>query len=303
MISAQPTRQLLHEIDADGYIILCDEETSFAEHPELIGIENAFFKPVRTALGQHRFKGKADTVCTLVGSSGDKPVYLIFCGIGKPDAPLAKRREHLRRAMGHALRSAEKNNATNLAVHMPWTTWFPGLSITRITEDMLSSLELARYHFDQFITDASRHLPNDYTVAISAHEHDHDALTVGIERGLRIGYTVNQARHWCDLPADILTPTALADHAQAIANEYDTLACTIFDKATISELGMGGLYAVSQGSAQEPRFIIMEYTVDEQAPTVALVGKGVTFDSGGLGIKPAGAMEEMKDDKIGRAHV
>jgi leucyl aminopeptidase len=122
--------------------------------------------------------------------------------------------------------------------------------------------------------------------------------------GQHIGYGVNQARYWCDLPAQQLTPVLLAQEAEGIAQAHDNLSCRVFDESEIENLGMGGMMAVSKGSDKPPRFVVMEYTSGkEDASTVALVGKGVTFDSGGLSLKPAYAMEEMKDDMAGGASV
>ncbi len=82
--------------------------------------------------------------------------------------------------------------------------------------------------------------------------------SVGVEFGQRIGHAVNQARQWCDLPADILTPTILANHASRIA-EVHNLKITVYDEPTIKKMGMGGLAAVGAGSAQECRFVAIEY--------------------------------------------
>src|SRR6266540_2083846 len=103
-------------------------------------------------------------------------------------------------------------------------------------------------------------------------------------------------------PGNVCTPSYLADRAKQLADAYG-FAVTVLDRAALTKEGMGALLAVAQGSAQEPRFIVLEYRGAGDSAPVALVGKGVTFDSGGISIKPAQNMEEMKFDMSGAAAV
>jgi leucyl aminopeptidase len=125
------------------------------------------------------------------------------------------------------------------------------------------------------------------------------------EDGLRIG-SATGAGHWsCRelqvLPGNECTPTAIAEAAVAMARHHK-LEVSVLDRAAIVKEGMGALLAVAQGSAEEPRFIVLEYRGAEGAPIV-LIGKGVSFDSGGISIKPAERMEDMKFDMSGAAAV
>ena len=110
-------------------------------------------------------------------------------------------------------------------------------------------------------------------------------------------------RNLVNEPPDILTPTKLAEYAKQLADE-NGLECEIFNNIQIKEKGMGGLYAVSKGSLEDPRFIHLTYTPRRKSrKSVAIVGKGITFDSGGLCIKPADYMKTMKMDMGGSAVV
>jgi leucyl aminopeptidase len=115
---------------------------------------------------------------------------------------------------------------------------------------------------------------------------------------------VTLAKNLGNMPANICTPTYLADQAKQLGKEYKVLKTKILDRADMEKLGMGSLLAVAQGSEQPPKLIIMEYNTGPkiQGPTV-LVGKGVTFDTGGISIKPGAAMDEMKFDMCGAASV
>ncbi len=126
-------------------------------------------------------------------------------------------------------------------------------------------------------------------------------FTAGFERGSAVAAGQALTRELQILPGNTCTPAYLGDRAEALAKVHG-FAVTVFDKPAIVREGMRALLAVAQGSAQDPRFIILEYRGSDAAPVV-LIGKGVTFDSGGISIKPAQSMEDMKYDMSGAAAV
>jgi leucyl aminopeptidase len=126
-------------------------------------------------------------------------------------------------------------------------------------------------------------------------------MTRGHRIGAAIGAGQTVARGIQVLPGNICTPSYVARTAEEIAARHG-FGVTVLDKAAIVKEGMGALMAVAQGSAEEPRFIVLEYKGSEAAPTV-LIGKEVTFDTGGISIKPAQSMEDMKYDMSGAAAV
>src|SRR6266704_2722951 len=131
-------------------------------------------------------------------------------------------------------------------------------------------------------------------------------ITSGDFKGKRDGDAVaaghRLTRQLQMLPGNVCTPSYLAERAKQLADQHG-FKLTVFDRAKLQQEGMGALLAVAQGSDQEPRFIVLEYRGAGDAPPVALVGKGVTFDSGGISIKPAQNMEDMKFDMSGAAAV
>ncbi len=136
---------------------------------------------------------------------------------------------------------------------------------------------------------------------------EHDAAKVeSLERGVDRGRILAEAANFCrDLanePSNYLTPTEMADRAKDLAADTG-LECEIFGPGWMSEKGMGGVLGVAAGSSQEPRFIVLRYNGGGDAKPLALVGKGITFDTGGISIKPAAGMEEMKGDMSGGASV
>ena len=132
----------------------------------------------------------------------------------------------------------------------------------------------------------------------------HAHLEAALERAEAIAEATNFARDLVNEPPNVLTPSELAARASSMARRYG-LECEILDRPRMQELGMGGLLAVSQGSAEPPKFVILRYRGAPQREGIdlALVGKGITFDTGGLSLKPAESMREMKSDMAGAAAV
>jgi leucyl aminopeptidase len=131
------------------------------------------------------------------------------------------------------------------------------------------------------------------------------AVKAGLRLGKAIGAGINIAKELGNLPANICTPTYLANQAKGMAKKCPQLSTKVLEEKQMKELGMGSLLSVSAGSVQPAKFIIMEYKGakdKKQAPKV-IVGKGVTFDTGGISLKPGSKMDEMKYDMCGAASV
>jgi leucyl aminopeptidase len=130
------------------------------------------------------------------------------------------------------------------------------------------------------------------------------AIKTGLAQGQAVANGVTLARELGNLPGNFCTPTFLASEAKRLAKEFKHIKAEVLDRPALEKLGMGSFLSVTNGSAQPPKFIILRYNgaADSQAPVV-LVGKGITFDSGGISIKPAGGMDEMKYDMGGAASV
>jgi leucyl aminopeptidase len=124
------------------------------------------------------------------------------------------------------------------------------------------------------------------------------------ERAVAVVAGVELAKEWANRPANYATPMLLAKAAQGLATKHSKISCEVLGPKEVAKLGMGAFMAVAQGSDEPLRFIVLQYqgAAKSQAPTV-LVGKGITFDSGGISIKPAAEMDEMKYDMSGAASV
>ena len=138
---------------------------------------------------------------------------------------------------------------------------------------------------------------------LAGDDSEAEEMRSGADVGRILAEAENLARELASKPGNVATPTHLAEVARAIAEEGG-MEITVFDRAAMVEEGFGGILGVAAGSEEEPRFIVLEYRGgDDGSAPVALVGKGVTFDSGGISIKPSQKMEEMKYDMAGAAAV
>jgi leucyl aminopeptidase len=148
--------------------------------------------------------------------------------------------------------------------------------------------------------EAARHPFAELTIVIGVDAPQ--SLQDAVVRGKIVGEAVNLARDLANTPPAEKAPQALAERALEVG-EAAGLTVSVWDEARITEERFGGLLGVAAGSDQPPAFVILEHKKGGDAPTVALVGKGVTFDSGGLSLKPSASMEDMKSDMTGAAVV
>src|SRR5262249_49641426 len=159
---------------------------------------------------------------------------------------------------------------------------------------------------DQYKTRDRDERQIDRLVLVASEPGSEEAMARGINRGRIIGEAVNFARGLSNEPSCVLTPTELAQRARQTAEQFG-LAIDILDEARMKELGMGALLGVARGSDEPCKLIVLRYTAaagrgaTESGDLVAIVGKGITFDSGGISIKPADGMERMKYDMSGAA--
>ncbi len=138
----------------------------------------------------------------------------------------------------------------------------------------------------------------------AADKAEADAGKRGVAEGAAIGTGISLAKELANLPGNICTPAYLAEQAIALAGGYDAIKTTVLDEKEMSKLGMGALLSVAKGSRQPPRLVVMEYRGGKKKSSpVVLVGKGLTFDAGGISLKPAANMDEMKYDMCGGAAV
>ncbi|MFV1993157.1 MAG: leucyl aminopeptidase [Acidiferrobacterales bacterium] len=162
----------------------------------------------------------------------------------------------------------------------------------------------ALYRFDALKTEKKKNTSQPARIGFSFDKTlDPQSAQTALTRGVAIGRGISLARELGNMPGNICNPTYLADQALALAKTLP-ITTTVLEEAEMEKLGMGALLSVSRGSRQPAKLIVMEYKGGKKSEQpVVLVGKGLTFDAGGISLKPAGAMDEMKFDMCGSASV
>ncbi len=166
-------------------------------------------------------------------------------------------------------------------------------------DDFIQITTQAMANNDYQVQKIDLNAPEENTLQSITFEHGEQA---DIDKALAIVNGMALARTLGDLPSNICTPTYLARTAQNLAKTFD-LTCEILEEAEMDKLGMGSLLSVSKGSIEPPKLISLSYNGNGNTKPIVLVGKGVTFDSGGISLKPGTAMDEMKYDMCGAASV
>ncbi len=241
------------------------------------------------------FSGKRDETALLYPSKEAPASRMLLVGMGKPDHPPAA----IRRAAAVGAKRARLLGVVRAAIFL--TPEGRGTVSPRDAGQLLAEgVAKGAWHFPDFKRPSEEQKPELAGVDILA-PGDATAYREGHQVGVAIAAGQTFCRRLQILPGNHLPPRRIAEAAQDVAQRGGH-KITVLDRAAIEREGMGALLAVAQGSAEEPRFIALEYQGGE-GPPVVLVGKGVSFDSGGISIKPAQNMEDMKYDMSGAAAV
>ena len=253
-------------------------------------------KSLQKLLHDSGFKGRSDETITVLS---DAPRKVTLIGVGEKDKLTLRA---LRCAIYAIGKTAKKQRDRSIAVAVPYEV--PDLDAADSTRVLADLLAQADYKYDTYITTKKDEDGRGPISATLIPPGDLDARRMKqIESGSRaIRSGIRTVRDLGNAPANLVTPTHLANRAEEVAKAVG-VKCTVYGRKEIERMKMGGLLAVNAGSAQEPRFIVLEYSPKKAKKHVALVGKGITFDSGGISIKPADRMEEMKFDMCGAAAV
>ncbi|MEO5511824.1 MAG: leucyl aminopeptidase [Longimicrobiales bacterium] len=250
------------------------------------------------------FKGKRDETLVLYAPSKDAAIQrVLLVGVGKKQDHTV---ESVRRGVGTAIRVAERMGITQLAIsvghvhHLSERMGNYNAGLAAVQAALLAAWDFREYKSKNEDSPPTA-LVEDITI-LAFDDVELREYKRAVDYGRITARATNFARELQTQPGNVATPTYLANAAKKMADE-NGLACTILDLKAIKKEGMKALLAVSQGSEEEPRFIILEHKGGGDSKPVVLIGKGVTFDSGGVSIKPADRMEEMKYDMSGAAAV
>jgi len=265
----------LGEVDADLLAVALLEEESLP--PELAG-----------APGAAAAKGSYKRLSTLLPGGA----RVVVAGLGKRADLDAER---LRVAAALVAKEAGRLEAGALAWALP-----EGIDAAVAAEAIVTGTVLGSYRYDRFrAEDPDEPVPRiESLTLLGPAEAAGAAAAAGV-----VAAATNRARDLQSTPANFATPGYLGERAEQIAAAHDSVSAEVLGLEQIEAKKMGGLIAVSQGSAEEPRLIVLRYAGGGSGPTLGFVGKGVTFDTGGISLKPSAGMQEMKYDMSGGAVV
>lgn len=281
-------------------IFVRQEDDAVLQLPEVSGV----YPNIGLLAQKRHFVGAlGDTMVLPIPGDSSRIGYYLLVGLGTLSGSALEVLEQYRRAVAKAIRTAVSLRAASVALQLPPMSLFLNSSLEYVIEQTVIICRLAQYHFDEFITNPERKEAEIESIVICIETKDKQAAEKALRSAQMLANAVNTARHWIDAPPIHVTPSYLSRKAEEIGKKH-AIKTTVFQESEVIAMGMGGLAAVSAGSDIDCQLVVMEYyTSQKDAPTIAFVGKGITFDSGGLSLKPAQSMETMKDDMSGAAAV
>jgi leucyl aminopeptidase len=254
---------------------------------------------------EHGFSGDEKSFLLLTPSSTEslkaKNLKLCFIGVGHYNDQNLENLRKYRNAIGNAIKKLCKLKIKKASLQIKDMRQ-TGLNFQDLTKDVLITSLLSDYSFDDFKSKKKEQLIETKINLNLSQSPDFD-LSTALFEGKVLADAINFTRHIADLPPNIANPGYLAEIAKQTADKFN-LKCNVFGEEKAKELGMGGFVAVGSGSDHEAKFVELVYNCgDPKAKTVALVGKGVSLDSGGISLKPWKFMTGMKYDMSGAAAV
>jgi len=263
------------------------------EEDNLEDLEEPLRSKVKEVKELGDFKGKEKEYLLLYSERGPKRIFLL--GLGKREELDL---EDIREASGKiALKARELKLKTYSSLILGRGSKF---SLEDLSFSMVEAANLALYTFNNYKSKKEDFKPEEFRIVVKDSE-ELKIVEEAIKKANIIADATNLARDIANTPPNDLTPSRMAEIAREICQKYN-MGITVWGKEDLLKMGMGGIIAVSKGSEEEPKLIIMEYKGSDDKPLI-IVGKAVTFDSGGISIKPSEKMEEMKYDKSGGAAV
>ncbi len=296
------TKEKPEKFEGDILIYCCDQSNNgFPEYKKKMG----------------RFLKKAFNLGDFSGKSGEKIFYypdydlvkpelrvkrVAFFGMGKATKDKAKNevREILRKVGGEIAKAAEAVKAERIMIILPAEN---SIDLTQKAECICEGVALGDYRFTKYkkVDPEEKTYKGIQEVKIYAGASE-SSVSLGMKKGEVAGKATCLARDMANEPANEWTPEKFAVIAHKLSEKYG-LKCRVLEKRDMKRLSMGGIIAVNKGSSDPPKLVILEYRGKRNKQTLLVVGKGITFDSGGINLKPSAGLEDMKYDMCGGAAV
>ena len=271
------------------------------ERPEgdAAAVDEALDKAISQLVSQGEIKGKLNEI-TVIHSLGKLPANrVVVTGLGKQQE---LSQDKVRGAVAGTCRLLRQKGVDSIAT-VAQGAGIAGITVEGAAQAITEGALLGVYTFRKHQTKEAEHGEIKQLTIVDADKSKSPALKQGCHKGRIVAEATNLARDMVNEPPNYMTPADMAEMAAKLAESH-RLEISVLEREQMQELGMGALLGVAQGSQQPPKFIVLHYKGGDSNETdMALIGKGITFDSGGISIKPAEGMGEMKGDMAGGAAV
>jgi leucyl aminopeptidase len=271
-------------------------------HPVLLSASGAIGSAAAAILTSGEFKAGLGETVLIHAPAGLAAERLLLVGLGKAKSLSL---DELRKGGGTAIRAAKPRGLRDIAIAFPELSPISGTHVHAhdASRVLIEGAALADIDYDTYKSDRKDQSIHSATLLVPEPLQIFGPdIEAGISEGNILAAAQNFTRSLVNEPGNVLTPTVLGQRAAAMCEEVG-LKCEVYSTEKLHELKMGAFWAVSQGSPEPPALIVMTYdpaiAPPEGSPVIGLVGKGITFDTGGISIKPADGMEKMKYDMAG----
>lgn len=263
---------------------------------------------IKSVIGSDFLGGRGE-VLVLRNLPGVSAERVVLVGLGKEPEYDAKAFHKAEAAFARQCVSLRLAQATSALATVPC----PQTDARRLARLSGQAVSAATYHYDQTMGKPDpKARPKLRKYVLLSSRQDTKTTQVGLDEGAALGEGMAMTKTLGNLPGNICTPTYLGNQAKALGRQFKSIKVSVLEKKQIEALGMGSFLSVAKGSHEAPRFIVMHYKAKaapkskdsaKDSGPIVLVGKGITFDTGGISIKPAATMDEMKFDMCGAASV
>jgi leucyl aminopeptidase len=281
-------------------LLHCEGSSDLAQ--EAAAIDAQLGRQLAALIQRREFEGKSGEGLLVHTQGKAKAKRLLLVGLGKEKD---LRVDAFRQALGSAVKRVRQAKVTSFAVVMP-AALLEEIPVQDVAQALAEGAILGDYQFTAYRSaNGTKPIDVERMTIYTSQAALLPQITEGIRRGVATAEATVLVRDLCNHPANVMTPTRIVQEAKAVAKEPG-VRLKVLEQKDMEQLGMGALLGVARGSHEPPKFIILEYKgakAKKGDPPVVLVGKTITFDTGGISLKPAENMEHMKADMTGGAEV
>ncbi|OGG15565.1 hypothetical protein A3D77_02615 [Candidatus Gottesmanbacteria bacterium RIFCSPHIGHO2_02_FULL_39_11] len=262
--------------------------------------DKSLLELIKKSMQREHFEGKEGEKITISPGSLAGAYKILIVGLGDSNKFES---EEIRNSMGKALSFAKSLSPQTVSI-LPPESWMKKMDLEYLLSTLTEAVHLSSYTFNKYKSEDPKKKKDIEEISFLISPGKLSMAEKGITEGTIHARATQFTRDLVNEPPDLTTPAYLAKVAKDIADKSEgTIKATIYDQVEIEKIGMNAFLGVAKGSSEPPKFIHLSYRPKKSKKKVVLIGKGITFDTGGLSLKPAQSMETMKLDMAGAAAV